>query len=119
MAGPRLWLALILAAAAAAADYVGQTVTGEVEEGNYTYYTLKQPGPVRLVLSSLSGDADLYVSGPELERPTFALEEHFLGSGTCGEDSVSIPAEFPRPVHIGVYGHPRYLTTDSQSLAQF
>ena len=35
---------------------------GSVDAGNYTYYTLKQPGTIRLVLTPLVGDPDLYIS---------------------------------------------------------
>ena len=89
-------------------DYVGQSVTGDVGEGNYTYYTLKQPGNVQLKLTSLEGDADMYVSGFDQEKPTFMFDEHYLSSTTCGEDVVSLPYHMKRPIHIGVYGHPRY-----------
>eukprot|EP00090_Calanus_glacialis_P045270 TRINITY_DN8284_c0_g1_i1.p1 TRINITY_DN8284_c0_g1~~TRINITY_DN8284_c0_g1_i1.p1 ORF type:complete len:199 (+),score=65.65 TRINITY_DN8284_c0_g1_i1:56-652(+) len=91
------------------ADYVGQSVAGEVGEGNYTYYTLKQPGNVQLVLTTLSGDADMYVSGYDQEKPTFMFDGHYISSATCGEDVVSLPYHMRRPVHIGVYGHPRHL----------
>ena len=101
-------VALVLLAAAAGADYVGQAVEGEVAEGNYTYYTLKQAGDVRLELTSLAGDADLYVAGEEEERPTFLFERHYMSSTTCGRDVLAIPHYLPRPVHIGVYGHPRH-----------
>jgi len=90
------------------ADYVGQSVTGEVGEGNYTYYTLKQLGNVQLVLTTLEGDADMYVSGFDQEQPTFMFEGHYLASTTCGEDVVSLPYHMKRPIHIGVYGHPRH-----------
>ena len=55
-------------------DYVGQSVSGEVEEGNYTYYTLRQTGHVLMVLVSLTGDADLYISDATNDRPTFMFE---------------------------------------------
>ena len=55
-------------------DYVGQSVSGEVEEGNYTYYTLRQTGHVLMVLTSLVGDADLYISDATNDRPTFMFE---------------------------------------------
>ena len=90
------------------ADYVGQSVSGVVGEGNYTYYTLKQPGNVLLVLTTLEGDTDLYVSGYDQEKPTFMFDAHYLASTTCGEDLISLPYHLKRPVHIGVYGHPRY-----------
>ena len=94
-----------------ASDYVGQSVSGDVEAGNFTYYTLRQTGHIKMVLTSLTGDADIYVSDVTNERPTFMFEEHMLSSATCGLDVVDIPASFARPVHIGVYGHPNYLHT--------
>ena len=45
--------ALALLLASGTTDYVGQSVEGEVGEGNYTYYTLKQEGEVRLELTTL------------------------------------------------------------------
>ena len=92
----------------AGSDFVGQSVEGEVEEGNYTYYTLKQTGDVRLELISMEGDADLYVGGEEEERPTYMFESHYMSSTTCGLDVLALPHYFKRPVHIGVYGHPRH-----------
>ena len=92
-------------------DYVGQSVAGEVEAGNFTYYTLRQTGHIRMELYSLTGDADIYVSDATNERPTFMFEEHMLSSATCGLDVVDIPESFSRPVHIGVYGHPNYSNT--------
>ena len=78
------------------ADYVGHSVVGEVEQGNYTYYTLRQPGHLQLSLTSDQGDADLYVSAAEIERPTFNFEDHDLSSATCGEDTVQITPSFTR-----------------------
>ena len=89
-------------------DFVGQSVEGEVGEGNYTYYTLKQTGDVRLELISREGDADLYVGGEDEERPTFMFESHYMSSTTCGLDILALPHFLKRPVHIGVYGHPRH-----------
>ena len=89
-------------------DYIGQSVSGEVEAGNYSYFTLRQTGSVEMVLTSVTGDADLYISDSSNERPTFMFDEHQLSSTTCGQDSVHIPASFSRPVSIAVYGHPNY-----------
>jgi len=89
-------------------DFVGQSVEGEVGEGNYTYYTLKQTGDVRLELITREGDADLYVGGEDEERPTFMFESHYMSSTTCGLDILALPHFLKRPVHIGVYGHPRH-----------
>ncbi|KAK2141227.1 hypothetical protein LSH36_1137g00084 [Paralvinella palmiformis] len=71
--------------------------------GNYTYYRLMHRGYIRLILDSLEGDADLYVSSQTL-NPTFA--EYDLQSTTCGDDVVDINPELHRPVTIGVYGYP-------------
>ena len=87
---------LILSLLAVTADYVSHSVVGEVEQGNYTYYTLRQPGHLYLTLNSLSGDADLYVAGADIERPTFSFEEHELSSTTCGEDTVHITPTISR-----------------------
>merc|ERR1719422_3039774 len=62
-----------------------------------------------MVLTSHTGDADLYIADVTNERPTFMFDEHLLSSTTCGVDVVDIPPSFARPVHIGVYGHPNYL----------
>lgn len=88
-------------------DYVAQTVNDEVGEGNYTYYTLSHPGNLVLQMTTLYGDADLYVSS-DVEQPTYQLEEHTMSSFTCGEDRVEISKFMQRPINIAVYGHPRY-----------
>ena len=87
---------LALSLLTVSADYVGHSVVGEVEQGNYTYYTLKQPGYLQLSLTSDQGDADLYVSAAEIERPTYNFEEHDLSSASCGEDTVHITPSFTR-----------------------
>lgn len=70
-------------------DYVGQSVAGEVEAGNFTYYTLRQTGHIRMELYSLTGDADIYVSDATNERPTFMFEEHMLSSAMNSQDTAS------------------------------
>ncbi|XP_043237643.1 UPF0669 protein v1g209471-like [Amphibalanus amphitrite] len=87
-------------------DYAIQSIRGEVDAGNYTYYKLQWDGPVTIVLESLSGDADLYVS-KTLLKPTFDPEEFDFSSTTCGRDWVDIPRACPRPLGVAVYGHPR------------
>ncbi|XP_013414299.1 UPF0669 protein v1g209471-like [Lingula anatina] len=77
---------------------------GEVGGGNFTFYRLQWPTtPVTILLESLEGDADLYVSDTTL---TPDYEDNVLSSITCGEDRVHISREFRRPVGIGVFGHP-------------
>ena len=80
---------------------------GLVGAGNYSYYSLQDDDPVRLVLTTLTGDADLYVS-EVLSKPTFELQEHTSSSASCGVDAVDLPRTVQRPVYVAVYGHPRY-----------
>jgi len=88
-------------------DYAQQTVTKEIEEGNYTYYKITEPGRVIVRLVSLEGDADLYISA-EHTNPSFELDEHAFSSTTCGVDLVDIDQEVPRPLFVGVYGYPQF-----------
>lgn len=78
---------------------------------------------VELRLESLAGDADLYVSS-RVTHPTYFLHEHEFAVGlpftdgrrgreegwmqatSCGPDALRILASVPRPLHLGVYGHP-------------
>ena len=76
---------------------------GSVGSENFTYYKLGREGAVTVVLLSVKGDADLYISDKTL-LPNY--ENYELQSATCGEDRVDIPADFKRPVGIAVYGHP-------------
>lgn len=93
-----------------------ESVTGSVEAGNYSYYSYSGNYKIRLVLTSLTGDADLYVSQADLGgrtmKPKFDLSEHDLQSITCGQDVVQLTEEFRRPIGIGVYGHPSHETSD-------
>lgn len=83
-----------------------QTVTGSVTPGNYSYYKLSRGGNIRLLLRTLEGDADVYVSGLTL-HPTY--DDYELKSTTYGDEVVDITELFIRPVGIGIYGHPLYL----------
>lgn len=80
-------------------------VQGHIGAGNYSYLRLNHEGKIVLKMQSLKGDADLYVSASTL-HPSF--DDYELQSVTCGQDIVSIPAHFQRPVGIGVYGHPSH-----------
>lgn len=85
------------------AEYLLHTFTQHVGGGNFTYYKLSRPGNVKLVLDSLSGDADMYVSDSTL-MPDY--ENYDSKSATFGEDIVVIPADMNRPVGVAIYGHP-------------
>jgi len=83
------------------------SIDGVVGAGNYSRYTFSEKENSRLVLTTIAGDADLYVSDIHSE-PTFDFENHELSSITCGLDTVDLPPSLKRPVNIAVYGHPRY-----------
>ena len=85
---------------------------GEVSAGNFSYYSVsiqklgRESHDFYLRLKTLSGDADLYVSGKG-HKPTFAIGDHDFKSTTCGDESVYIPASYTKnksPLVIGVYG---------------
>jgi len=78
------------------------TFTGTIGPGNYTYFTLNEKGRVSLILESLSGDVDIYLS-KDVEKPNYA--EYDLQSATCGIDKISVPKSYPRPLHIALYGY--------------
>ncbi|XP_007948674.1 UPF0669 protein C6orf120 homolog [Orycteropus afer afer] len=111
----RTLLLLVVAQAASAAlgveDEVPEewlllhVVQGQIGAGNYSYLRLNHEGTIVLRLHSLRGDADLYVSDSTL-HPSF--DHYELQSATCGQDVVSVPAHFQRPVGIGIYGHPSH-----------
>ncbi|CAL8328996.1 unnamed protein product [Merluccius merluccius] len=84
-------------------------VQGHIGAGNYSYLRLNHDGRIVLLMRSLKGDADLYVSDKTL-RPSF--DTYKLQSTTCGQDVVVVPGDFVRPVGIGVYGHPSYLESE-------
>ncbi|XP_053607826.1 UPF0669 protein C6orf120 homolog [Plodia interpunctella] len=79
------------------------TVVGTVGAGNFSYWQLGHTGPLLVELTSLSGDADLYVS--DTVRPSYETDKNNFSSATCGPDMVLVPADFPRPIGIGVFGH--------------
>ncbi|MFH4982325.1 hypothetical protein AB6A40_009034 [Gnathostoma spinigerum] len=80
-------------------------VCGDVLPSNWSYFEIKWPGRIRVVLQSLSGDADLYLSY-RLKKPGVGVSEHDMVSASCGLDVVDISQYGKRPVHVGVYGHP-------------
>jgi len=89
-----------------------ESLEGWVESGNYTYFSYNGNYKINLILRSLSGDADLYVSQSDSNgrtvKPKFDLNAHDIQSVTCGQDFIHIPEEFERPIGIGVYGHPSH-----------
>ena len=99
-----LWLLLFISLLLrlASCEHVIQTFDGEIGAGNFTYFTLKKDGDVTLILESVEGDADIYISQDSL-KPDF--DNYDLKSATCGEDVVTIPSYYKRPIGIAVFGH--------------
>lgn len=77
-------------------------ITAEVGAGNMTYYTLKTEGTITLIMDSIVGDADIYVSESN-SKPDYM--DYDLQSSTCGQDIITIPKDFRRPVGVGIFGH--------------
>ncbi|PIK45866.1 hypothetical protein BSL78_17265 [Apostichopus japonicus] len=80
-----------------------QTLKGEVGAGNFTYFKLTKEGPIQLVVKTLEGDADIYVSD-STSKPTF--KNYDIQSTTYGDEVIDIPSSSKRPVAVGIYGHP-------------
>jgi len=99
-----LWLLLFISLILrlASCEHLIQTFYGEIGPGNFTYFTLKKEGDVTLILESTEGDADIYIS-QDILKPDF--DNYDLKSATCGEDVVTIPSYYKRPIGISVFGH--------------
>ena len=76
--------------------------TSEIGAGNYTYYSLHEMGEITIILTTISGDADLYIS-EHTQHPDYT--NYDLSATTYGIDIVSIPTNMKRPAGVGVYGH--------------
>ncbi|KHN85448.1 UPF0669 protein -like protein [Toxocara canis] len=90
-------------------------VRGELAPSNWSFFELKWEGRLRIILDSLSGDADLYLSYTT-KRPGVGVQEHDMLSMTCGLDVLDVPQSAKRPVHLGVYGHPSKSETSYKML---
>ncbi|CAG9767621.1 unnamed protein product [Ceutorhynchus assimilis] len=78
-----------------------------IERGNFSYYYIYSAGPLILNLTSLLGDADLYISDTNM-YPTYDADSYKLHSATCGQDIIEIPESFEYPLAVGIYGHAEY-----------
>lgn len=83
-------------------EQVIYSITADVGAGNITHYSLKQEGVITLILDSIIGDADIYVSE---RNPKPDYNDYDLQSATFGQDVVTIPKDFNRPIGIGIFGH--------------
>lgn len=98
----KTWFVVLTLGKSAVCEQIVQSIGGKVGGGNFTHYSLKQEGAVTLILDSILGDADIYVSE---NNPKPDYENYDLHSATCGQDVVTIPKDFKRPVGIGIFGH--------------
>ena len=92
-------------------EHLLQTLHATVGGDNYTHYRLSTQGRLHIVVESVVGDADLYISDTTLS-PTF--DDYAIQSNTCGREEVEIPSGMKRPVGIGIFGHPNYVHTEYQ-----
>ena len=82
-------------------------VTGSVANTAYRYLSLSRQSSsvIAIVLTSLEGDCDLYLSEQsKTKRPTNS--QYDLCSATCGPDYVLAPPSLRYPLYIGVFGYP-------------
>jgi hypothetical protein len=80
---------------------------GMIPSSNYAYFLFEEQGKVKLILNSLKGDADLYISEGQ-SKATYDLNGHQYQSASCGLDIVDIDSDFARPFTIGIYAHPSH-----------
>lgn len=106
----RILLALIFSLVkVVTTEWVISTFNGKIGPGNYTYYTLNQKGKITLILESLVGDVDIYLS-KDVERPNYL--EYDLQSATCGLDIIPVPNAYPRPLHVALFGYARSIISE-------
>jgi hypothetical protein len=96
---------ILFSTASSSIDLVS-TTRGSIEAGNYTYFYLSEKGTFKLVLISLEGDCDLYVSD---KHRLVSFENYDFQSITYGNDIVWLTEDMKRPISIGIYAHPYYV----------
>lgn len=72
---------------------------------DFTRLKFENHGTYRLILLSLQGDADLYIS---TKNELVSYDNYELSSCTCGIDEVVIQSYMKRPIHIAIYGSSQY-----------
>jgi len=97
--------AILFNTASSSIDLVS-TTKGSIEAGNYTYFYMSEKGTFKLVLISLEGDCDLYVSD---KHRLVSFENYDFQSITYGNDIVWLTEDMKRPISIGIYAHPYYV----------
>ena len=98
----KTWFVVLMLGMNAVCEQVVHSIKGNIGGGNFTHYALKQEGTVTLILDSIFGDADIYISE---NNPKPDYMDYDIQSTTFGQDIVTISKDLKRPVGIGVYGH--------------
>ncbi|VDN60007.1 unnamed protein product [Dracunculus medinensis] len=80
-------------------------IKGDLQATNSTYFELKWKGRMRIILESIWGDADLYLSYKS-KNPGSEVDNHDVLSTTCGLDIIDVPQFAQRPLYLAVSGHP-------------
>ena len=83
-------------------------VEGELGAGNYSHYTMHEHGHYKIVLQSVRGDADLYMSDKSKRADFYNYDWQ---STTYGLDEIEITPDMTRPIAVSVYAHPYYSTS--------
>ena len=77
----------------------------QVNPSNFSYFTFNNPGVYRIILVSLRGDADLYISTRDKQ---VSYDNYELSSCTCGIDEIFVDFHTKRPIYIGIYGYSQF-----------
>ncbi|KJH45488.1 hypothetical protein DICVIV_08460 [Dictyocaulus viviparus] len=75
---------------------------GVVASGSFSRYELNFSRPMRIVVESLEGDADIYFSYSN-QAVSYELNKHDVSSATCGLDYIDVVSS-SQPVYLGVGG---------------
>jgi hypothetical protein len=101
-------ISLIVATNGEEFKLISENKVMRVYPGNYTHYTLREPGNLKIVLTTIIGDADLYITNKHHYADYLNYDFQSISYGT---EEISIKDDYKRPISIAVYAHPYYPTT--------
>ena len=79
------------------------STTEKVGLSDFRYKKLNNEGSFCLVLKTLRGDADLYISS-STNVPDYTNYEY--KSASYGDEIIKVNHSMKRPIYLGVFGHP-------------
>ena len=88
-----------------------RAIQASVYAKNFTYYSMQIKSQFTVVLDSIKGDADLYISEND-RQPHYQNLDYNISSNTCGRELIVIPDTLKRPIVAGVLGHEQYLISE-------